>query len=47
VTVHTAREVRLDAADLLAYADGERIGPLPVATTCVPAALRVLVPAAG
>lgn len=44
VTVRTAREVRLEAPDLLAYADGERIGPLPVATTCVPAALRVLVP---
>jgi diacylglycerol kinase (ATP) len=44
VTVHTAREVRLDAPDLPAYADGERIGPLPVVTTCVPGALRVLVP---
>jgi len=45
VTVHRAREVTLDAPGLLAYADGERIGPLPVTTVCVPGALRVLVPA--
>ena len=44
VAVHRAAEVTLDAPDLLAYADGERIGPLPVSTTCVPAALQVLVP---
>lgn len=44
VAVHRAAEVTLDAPDLLAYADGERIGPLPVTATCVPAALRVLVP---
>ena len=44
VAVHRAATVTLDAPDLLAYADGERIGPLPVTTTCVPAALRVLVP---
>ena len=43
VSVRTAREVRLDAPDLCAYADGEPLGPLPVSTTCVPAALRVLV----
>jgi diacylglycerol kinase (ATP) len=33
-----------DAPDLPAYADGEPIGPLPVTTTCVPGAMRVLVP---
>ena len=44
VTVHTAREVGLDAPDLPAYADGEPLGPLPVAAACVPGALRVLVP---
>lgn len=43
VEIRTAREVALDAPDLLAYADGERLGPLPVTTTCVPGALRVLV----
>ena len=44
VTVYVAREVTLDSPGLPAYADGEAIGPLPVTTRCVPAALRVLVP---
>jgi diacylglycerol kinase (ATP) len=44
VTVHVAREVTLDSPGVAAYADGEAIGPLPVTTRCVPAALRVLVP---
>jgi diacylglycerol kinase (ATP) len=44
VRTYTARQVRLEAAATLAYADGERIGPLPMATTCVPDALAVLVP---
>jgi diacylglycerol kinase (ATP) len=44
VEVRTAREVTLEAPDLPAYADGELLGLLPVTTTCVPAALRVLVP---
>ena len=44
VDVRTAREVRLEAVDLPAYADGEPLGPLPVSATCVPGALRVLVP---
>jgi diacylglycerol kinase (ATP) len=44
VTTYTARTVRLTASDTLAYADGERIGPLPVRTTCVAGALPVLVP---
>lgn len=34
--------VRLDAPDIVAYADGERVGPLPVEVTIVPGALRVL-----
>ncbi|HSV67334.1 MAG TPA: diacylglycerol kinase family protein [Mycobacteriales bacterium] len=37
-------EVRLEIAGLAAYADGERVGPLPVRVRCVPGALRVLVP---
>jgi diacylglycerol kinase (ATP) len=47
--VHTyeAGRVRLDAADTLAYADGERISVLPVSTECVPRALPVLVPVGG
>jgi len=44
VTVYEAREVTLDSPALLAYADGEPVGPLPVTATCVPAALRVFVP---
>jgi len=44
VVVRRAEVVTLDAPDLLAYADGEQIGPLPVTTRCVPGALRVLVP---
>ena len=44
VTVHAAREVSLRAPDVVAYADGERVQPLPVDVTCVPGALQVLVP---
>ena len=44
VTVHRAASVTLAAAHLPAYADGEPLGPLPLTTTCVPRALRVLVP---
>jgi diacylglycerol kinase (ATP) len=44
VCVRRAARVTLDAPDLPAYADGEPIGPLPVTTTCVRRALRVLVP---
>jgi len=43
---HTAASVRLDAPGQIAYADGERIGPLPVEVTVVPGAVRVLVPKA-
>jgi diacylglycerol kinase (ATP) len=42
VDVYVAREVRLEAVGAVAYADGERIGPLPITATCVPGALRVL-----
>ena len=44
VSTHVARRVLIEAPDTLAYADGERIGPLPQAVTCVPAAIDVLVP---
>lgn len=44
VRTYTARSVRLDAPSTLAYADGERVGPLPVATVCVAGALPVLIP---
>jgi diacylglycerol kinase (ATP) len=47
VTTSRAREVRLDGPDgeahgWVAYADGERIGPLPVEVSCVPNALTVV-----
>lgn len=39
---HRVREVTVAAPGVVAYADGERLGPLPVTATCVPGALRVL-----
>ncbi len=44
VSTYTARSVTLDAPDTVAYADGERIGPLPVTTTCMPSAIGILIP---
>jgi diacylglycerol kinase (ATP) len=42
VSFHALTAVRIDADDVIAYADGERIGPLPVEVSVVPGALRVL-----
>jgi diacylglycerol kinase (ATP) len=42
VAVHRAARVELEAPGLTAYADGEPLGPLPLAATCVPGAARVL-----
>ncbi|MEU5158084.1 diacylglycerol kinase [Streptomyces sp. NPDC020875] len=47
VTVHRVRSVRLAAEGLTAYADGERLGSLPLTAECVPGALRVLAPHPG
>lgn len=44
VTIRRARSVRLAAADVIAYADGERIGPAPVDCAVAPGALSVLLP---
>jgi diacylglycerol kinase (ATP) len=41
---HLVREVRLSCPDVVAYGDGERLGPLPTTVRVRPAALRVLVP---
>ena len=41
---HTAASVRLAAPGQVAYADGERIGPLPVEIKIVPGAVRLLAP---
>ena len=44
VHVLTARRVDLVADGVVAYADGERVGPLPVSCTTVRGALNVLSP---
>jgi diacylglycerol kinase (ATP) len=41
---HMARTVRLEAPGQVAYADGERIGPLPVEVEVRPGAVRLLAP---
>jgi diacylglycerol kinase (ATP) len=43
IDLHRVGSVRLEAADQVAYADGERIGPLPVTVTSVPDGVRVLI----
>lgn len=45
VSTHCGRTVRIEATGQLAYADGERIGDLPVEISVLPSSLRVLVPA--
>jgi diacylglycerol kinase (ATP) len=42
VELTRVRTVEVDAPDIIAYADGERVGPLPVTVTVMPGALRVL-----
>ncbi|MBR7742305.1 YegS/Rv2252/BmrU family lipid kinase [Phycicoccus sp. BSK3Z-2] len=42
VEVHRARRVRLEATGIVGYADGERLGPLPLDLEVVPGALSVL-----
>jgi diacylglycerol kinase (ATP) len=42
VTVHRAARVRLVADGITAYADGERVGPLPLTAETVPGAVRLL-----
>ena len=44
VTVRQVRRVRIASEGIVAYADGERFGPLPLTCQAVPGALRVLVP---
>ncbi len=38
------RKVRIDAPGIVAYGDGERLGPLPLTVEVVPSALAVLAP---
>ena len=44
VEIRRAKRVRIDAPGITAYADGERLGPLPRTFEAVPSALRVMVP---
>jgi diacylglycerol kinase (ATP) len=44
---YRARTVEVDAEGIVAYADGERLGPLPITVTSVPGALRLLAPASA
>ncbi|MEE1810599.1 diacylglycerol kinase [Streptomyces sp. BE133] len=44
VTVHRVSSIELAAAGVTAYADGEQLGALPLTATCVPGAVRVLLP---
>lgn len=42
VEITRVRSVRIEAANVVAYADGERVGPLPVDVEIVPGALKIL-----
>ncbi|WP_009478126.1 MULTISPECIES: diacylglycerol kinase [unclassified Rhodococcus (in: high G+C Gram-positive bacteria)] len=42
VQTYRSRTVRLQCDGITAYADGDRVGPLPVTIEAVPAALRIL-----
>lgn len=44
VSIRRARVVTLDSPGVVAYADGERMGELPLTCECVPGALQVLGP---
>jgi diacylglycerol kinase (ATP) len=44
VTVRRAKRIRIIADDVVAYADGERVGPLPIDIRVMPRALRVIAP---
>ena len=48
VHVHRARKVVIESGDgIVAYADGERVGPLPVTVEVAPGVLHVIAPAAS
>jgi diacylglycerol kinase (ATP) len=42
IMTYRCKRVRMHADGIIAYADGERIGPLPLEVTCVPGAIRLL-----
>jgi diacylglycerol kinase (ATP) len=41
VSMDRARTVRIEADGVTGYADGEAVGPLPLAVSVLPGALRV------
>ena len=45
VTILRTRRARVEASGIVAYADGERLGPLPIDVEVAPASLRMLCPA--
>lgn len=47
VEIHRVRRVELAAHDVVAYGDGERLGPLPLTAEVRPAAVRVIAPDPG
>jgi diacylglycerol kinase (ATP) len=47
VETHRARTIEIVSEGITAYADGERICPLPITISCVPGALQILIKAAG
>jgi len=44
VSVHRAARVRIDSPGIVAYADGERLAPLPLTCEVMPGALHLLAP---
>ena len=44
VSISRASRIRIDADDVVAYADGERVSSLPIDIQVIPGALRVLAP---
>lgn len=45
VRISRAKRIRIEAADVVAYADGERVSALPIEVQVRPGALRILSPA--
>jgi diacylglycerol kinase (ATP) len=44
VAIHRAKRIRIESDGVVAYTDGERLGPLPIDIEVVPRALRIYAP---
>ena len=42
VAIHRAKKIRIESPGVVAYADGERFGTLPLDIEVVPKAMRIL-----